>query len=63
MAEDHPVKREDKETNFVDVGYDDIGGCCKQMAWIRELVELSVKKLYCRRLTDGRNVEGNSTEG
>ena len=42
MAEGDPVKREDKETNLVNVGYNDIGGCCKQMAQIRELVELSL---------------------
>ncbi|KAG6804705.1 AAA ATPase cdc48, partial [Tricholoma furcatifolium] len=34
-----PVKREEEEANLPDVGYDDIGGCRKQMAQIRELVE------------------------
>ncbi|KAJ4784508.1 hypothetical protein LUZ62_035754 [Rhynchospora pubera] len=34
-----PVKREDEE-HLDDVGYDDIGGVRKQMAQIRELVEL-----------------------
>ncbi|KAJ7630221.1 CDC48 domain 2-like protein, partial [Roridomyces roridus] len=29
-----PVKREDEESNLSDVGYDDIGGCRKQMAQI-----------------------------
>ncbi|KIM75852.1 hypothetical protein PILCRDRAFT_13228 [Piloderma croceum F 1598] len=39
-----PVKREDEETNLADVGYDDdIGGCRKQMAQIRELVELPLR--------------------
>jgi transitional endoplasmic reticulum ATPase len=38
-AEGDPVKREDEETNLADVGYDDIGGCRKQMVQIRELVE------------------------
>ncbi|KAK6972328.1 P-loop containing nucleoside triphosphate hydrolase protein [Favolaschia claudopus] len=39
-TEGEPVKREDEESNLNDVGYDDIGGCRKQMAQIRELVEL-----------------------
>jgi len=34
------VKREDEESNLNNVGYDDIGGCRKQMAQIRELVQL-----------------------
>jgi transitional endoplasmic reticulum ATPase len=38
--EGDPVKREDEETNLANVGYDDIGGCHKQMAQIRELMEL-----------------------
>jgi transitional endoplasmic reticulum ATPase len=37
------VKREDEESNLNDVGYDDIGGCRKQMAQIRELVELPLR--------------------
>ncbi|KAJ6629735.1 P-loop containing nucleoside triphosphate hydrolase protein, partial [Mycena sp. CBHHK59/15] len=39
-TEGDPVKREEEESNLADVGYDDIGGCHKQMAQIRELVEL-----------------------
>jgi transitional endoplasmic reticulum ATPase len=39
-SEGDPVKREEEESNLNDVGYDDIGGCCKQRAQIRELVEL-----------------------
>ena len=37
------MKREDEEANLSDVGYDDIGGCRKQMAQIRELVELPLR--------------------
>ncbi|KAF6753497.1 hypothetical protein DFP72DRAFT_849124 [Ephemerocybe angulata] len=37
------VKREDEESNLAEVGYDDIGGCRKQMAQIRELVELPLR--------------------
>ena len=37
------MKREDEEANLNDVGYDDIGGCSKQMAQIRELVELPLR--------------------
>ncbi|KAF8124662.1 P-loop containing nucleoside triphosphate hydrolase protein [Mycena galopus ATCC 62051] len=39
-TESDPVKREDGESNLSDIGYDDIGGCRKQMAQIRELVKL-----------------------
>ncbi|KAI6042473.1 P-loop containing nucleoside triphosphate hydrolase protein [Pisolithus marmoratus] len=42
-TEGEPVKREDEEANLADVGYDDIGGCRKQMAQIRELVELPLR--------------------
>lgn len=42
-SEGDPVKREDEESNLNDVGYDDIGGCRKQMAQIRELVELPLR--------------------
>ncbi len=38
-----PIDREDEEGNMNDVGYDDIGGCRKQMAQIRELVELPLR--------------------
>ncbi|KAK0526478.1 AAA ATPase cdc48 [Tilletia horrida] len=41
--EGDPVKREDEESNLADVGYDDIGGCRKQMAQIREMVELPLR--------------------
>lgn len=34
------MKRDDEESNLSDVSYDDIGGCRKQMAQTRELVEL-----------------------
>jgi transitional endoplasmic reticulum ATPase len=30
-TEGEPVKREDEENNLADVGYDDIGGCRKQV--------------------------------
>ncbi|ORY75712.1 Valosin-containing protein [Leucosporidium creatinivorum] len=42
-TEGDPIKREDEEGNLADVGYDDIGGCRKQMAQIRELVELPLR--------------------
>jgi transitional endoplasmic reticulum ATPase len=43
VIEGDPVKREDEESNLAEVGYDDIGGCRKQMAQIRELVELPLR--------------------
>lgn len=42
-CEGEPIQREDEENNLNDVGYDDIGGCRKQMAQIRELVELPLR--------------------
>lgn len=40
--EGEPIDREDEESNN-DIGYDDIGGCRKQMAQIREMVELPLR--------------------
>ncbi|KAG1468134.1 hypothetical protein G6F56_004020 [Rhizopus delemar] len=42
-CEGEPIKREDEEQGLSEVGYDDIGGCRKQMAQIRELVELPLR--------------------
>ncbi|ONH66338.1 Cell division control protein 48 [Cyberlindnera fabianii] len=42
-CEGEPINREDEESNINEVGYDDIGGCRKQMAQIRELVELPLR--------------------
>ncbi|KAJ2522116.1 AAA ATPase cdc48 [Coemansia sp. RSA 2049] len=42
-TEGEPVKREDEEQELNAVGYDDIGGCRKQMAQIRELIELPLR--------------------
>merc|ERR1719421_1327348 len=41
-CEGDPIKREDEESKD-DVGYDDVGGCRKQMAQIREMVELPLR--------------------
>lgn len=41
-CEGEPVRREDEE-RLDDVGYDDIGGCKKQMSQIREMVELPLR--------------------
>ena len=41
-CEGEPVKREDEE-KADDVGYDDIGGCRRQMAQIREMIELPLR--------------------
>ena len=40
--EGEPIKREDEE-QLDGVGYDDIGGCRKQMALIREMIELPLR--------------------
>jgi len=42
FTEGEPIKREDEE-KLDDVGYDDIGGCRKQMAQIREMIELPLR--------------------
>eukprot|EP00299_Pterocystis_sp_00344_P010437 c4662_g1_i1.p1 GENE.c4662_g1_i1~~c4662_g1_i1.p1 ORF type:complete len:809 (-),score=210.60 c4662_g1_i1:80-2461(-) len=41
-CEGEPVKREEEESAN-DIGYDDVGGCRKQLAQIRELVELPLR--------------------
>ncbi|MCH95608.1 ATPase AAA-type CDC48 protein, partial [Trifolium medium] len=42
FCEGEPIKRED-ENRLDEVGYDDVGGVRKQMAQIRELVELPLR--------------------
>jgi len=42
FCEGEPVKREDEE-NPNDIGYDDIGGCRKQLGLIREMIELPLR--------------------
>ncbi|RKP17852.1 AAA ATPase [Rozella allomycis CSF55] len=42
-CEGDPIKREDEENNMNEIGYDDIGGCRKQLAQIREMVELPLR--------------------
>jgi transitional endoplasmic reticulum ATPase len=41
-CEGEPVKRADEESAN-DIGYDDIGGCRRQMAQIREMIELPLR--------------------
>ncbi len=38
-----PVKREDEESALNEVGYDDLGGVGKQLAQIKEMVELPLR--------------------
>jgi len=42
-TEGDPLDREAEESNLNEVGYDDLGGCRKQLAQIRELVELPLR--------------------
>lgn len=42
-CEGEPVKREEEEEQLNEVGYDDIGGCRKQLAQIKEMVELPLR--------------------
>lgn len=41
--EGEPIKREDEEESLNEVGYDDVGGCRKQLAQIKEMVELPLR--------------------
>ncbi|XP_044045867.1 transitional endoplasmic reticulum ATPase isoform X2 [Siniperca chuatsi] len=43
FCEGEPIKREDEEESLNDIGYDDIGGCRKQLAQIKEMVELPLR--------------------
>ena len=36
-CEDEPIKREDEEKSLNEFGYDDVGGCRKQLAQIKEV--------------------------
>ena len=38
-----PIKRQDEEDMLNEVGYDDVGGCRKQLAQIKEMVELPLR--------------------
>lgn len=42
-CEGAPIKREEEEESLSAVGYDDIGGCRKQLAQIKEMVELPLR--------------------
>jgi transitional endoplasmic reticulum ATPase len=42
-CEGEPIKREEEERKLEEVGYDDIGGVRKQLAQIREMVELPLR--------------------
>ena len=42
FCEGEPIKREDEE-RLDDIGYDDIGGVRKQLAQIKEMVELPLR--------------------
>lgn len=42
-CEGDPIKREDEEASLNEIGYDDIGGVRKQLAQIKEMVELPLR--------------------
>jgi len=42
-CEGEPIKREEEEESLSEIGYDDIGGCRKQLAIIKEMVELPLR--------------------
>jgi transitional endoplasmic reticulum ATPase len=43
VLDGQPIKREDKEAELNSIGYDDIGGCRRQLEQIRKLVELPLR--------------------
>lgn len=43
FCEGEPIKREEEEESLNSIGYDDIGGCRKQLALIKEMVELPLR--------------------
>jgi len=43
FCEGEAIKREEEEESLNEVGYDDIGGCRKQLAQIKEMVELPLR--------------------
>lgn len=45
-CEGEPIKREDEEESLNEVGYDDVGGCRKQLAQIKE-VESATISIHC----------------
>ena len=42
-TEGDPIKREEEEESLNEIGYDDIGGARKQLAQIKEMVELPLR--------------------
>ncbi|KAA0189085.1 hypothetical protein HAZT_HAZT004989, partial [Hyalella azteca] len=58
-CEGEPVKREEEDESLNEVGYDDIGGCRKQMAQIKEMVELPLPVVNKREkvMTGGEQEE------
>lgn len=42
-TEGEPIQRADEESSLAEVGYDDLGGCRRQLAQVRELVELPLR--------------------
>jgi len=43
FCDGEPIKRDDEEENINDIGYDDLGGVRKQLALIKEMVELPLR--------------------
>ena len=42
-----PIKRQDEEDTLNEVGYDDVGGCRKQLAQIKEVKFICVRECVC----------------
>ena len=53
--EGEPIKREDVKAQLNEIGYDDVGGCRKQLATIREMVELPFRHPDLSRLLESNH--------
>lgn len=52
-CEGEPIKREDEEESLNEVGYDDVGGCRKQLAQIKEVIIIIKNQLLIFNPQDG----------
>ena len=61
-CEGEPIKREDEEEALNEVGYDDVGGCRKQLAQIKE-VNLTIWHMTGSIWVDFHNWESSLNDG
>jgi transitional endoplasmic reticulum ATPase len=54
LYEGDPIKREEEETSLREISYDDIGGVRKQLAQLKEMVELPLKHPQLFKIIDAK---------